>query len=99
MAALGVWLAVAGPLAAAQTGNGDDQSLPSRDQEQEAQAACGGGPIEGGKDVQPTPERDKCLAEHLRSGKAADGDGSRRPEQAPASRSGGGQPEGQGLPY
>lgn len=30
-----------------------------------AWAACGGGPIQDGHEVQPTPARDKCLAEQL----------------------------------
>lgn len=30
-----------------------------------AWAACGGAPIQGGHDVQPTPARDKCLAEKM----------------------------------
>jgi hypothetical protein len=34
---------------------------------QSAFAACGGGPIQDGHDLQPTPARDKCLAEWQRS--------------------------------
>jgi len=53
-------------MAAGPTGGPDDVLAPS---EQAAFAACGGGAIENWHRVQPTPERDKCLAEqqHIQS--------------------------------
>lgn len=41
------------------------QAEPSRDRLAEAYDACGGPPIQNGRWVQPTPERDRCLEEHL----------------------------------
>jgi hypothetical protein len=38
---------------------------PSHQQLEDAYAACGGPPIQNGQTIQPTPERDRCLTEHL----------------------------------
>lgn len=57
---LAAFLIVAAPATAMAT---DQVSPPPAESRKEAYADCGGPPIQGGRDIQPTPARDKCLAE------------------------------------
>ncbi len=47
----------------AQQGGGEPR--PTNKQLEDAYAACGGPPIQNNLWVQPTPERNRCLEEHL----------------------------------
>lgn len=86
-AGIGTALLLAPAMSMAQ--QADNQGVPTHQQLEEAYAACGGPPIQNGRSVQPTPERDKCLSEHLEQAKRQAPHGNRaRTTSPPPSTSG-----------
>jgi hypothetical protein len=59
---LAVLLMVAAPMAAMAGDPPDRDAPPPAESRKQAYAECGGPPIQGGRDIQPTPAHDKCLA-------------------------------------